>query len=240
MARASASVVGSGTVGPEPITAGSSPGTSEIARVTTRAGCARRASRPPLMRDRCFRTVLISPMLAPERSSARVTACLSASVNPSTGAIQLADAPPESSTSTRSSGPAPSASVERPLGGLKPGGIGNRMAGLDHRDDLGRPAIALPRHGDAGEPARRQRRRISRFRHLGHGARGLAGRQHDQPARRGGGGRCGGRQDDGCAAAIAVRNNPFRNALAVMPSSWLRSAGHFIARRGCPPGASWL
>ena len=33
MARASASVVGSGTVGPEPITAGSSPGTSEIASV---------------------------------------------------------------------------------------------------------------------------------------------------------------------------------------------------------------
>ena len=33
--------VGSGTVGPEPITAGSSPGTSEIASVTTRAGCAR-------------------------------------------------------------------------------------------------------------------------------------------------------------------------------------------------------
>ena len=37
-ARASAKLVGSGTVGPEAITAGSSPGTSEIASVTTRAG----------------------------------------------------------------------------------------------------------------------------------------------------------------------------------------------------------
>src|SRR5204862_703649 len=45
----------------------------------------------------------------------------------------------------------------------------------------------------------------------------------------GAGGRCGGRQDDGCAAAIAVRNNPSRSVLAAMPSSGL-SAGHFIAR----------
>ncbi len=34
-----------GTVGPEPITAGSSPGTSETASVTTRAGWAARARR---------------------------------------------------------------------------------------------------------------------------------------------------------------------------------------------------
>ena len=38
MARASASVVGSGTVGPEPIADGSSPGTSEIAMVKSFAG----------------------------------------------------------------------------------------------------------------------------------------------------------------------------------------------------------
>ena len=64
--------------GPSRSPPGSSPGTSEIASVTTRAGCARDASRPPLMRERCLRTVFISPMLAPERNSARVTACLSA------------------------------------------------------------------------------------------------------------------------------------------------------------------
>ena len=33
----------------------------------------------------------------------------------------------------------------------------------------------------------------------------------------GAGGRCGGRQADGCAAAIAVRNNPSRSALVAMP-----------------------
>ncbi len=38
MARASAKVVASGTVGPEAITEGSSPGTSEIASVSTGAG----------------------------------------------------------------------------------------------------------------------------------------------------------------------------------------------------------
>jgi len=58
-ARASASVVGSGVVGPEPMVAGSSPGTSEMASVSIGADVALR-SRPPLMRDRCRRTVFIS------------------------------------------------------------------------------------------------------------------------------------------------------------------------------------
>ena len=64
-ARASAKVVGSGTVGPEAMTAGSSPGTSEIASVTICAGAAAAASRPPLIAERCLRTQLISPMVAP-------------------------------------------------------------------------------------------------------------------------------------------------------------------------------
>ena len=78
MARASASVVGSGTVGPEAIADGSSCGTSEIASVTISARWPARASRPPLIRDRCLRTVLISPIGAPERSSARVNCCFCA------------------------------------------------------------------------------------------------------------------------------------------------------------------
>ena len=80
--------------------------TGELASVTTRAGCACAASRPPLMRERCLRTVLISPIAAPDLRSARVTACFSASARPAAGAIQLADAPPEMSTSTRSPAPA--------------------------------------------------------------------------------------------------------------------------------------
>ena len=123
-ARASDSVEGSPTVGPEPITAGWSPGTSEIASVTTRAGCARVASRPPLMRERCFRTVFISVMLAPERSSARVMSCFSSSVIPAAGAIQLADAPPESSTSTRSSTSATSANSSARSAAARPAASG--------------------------------------------------------------------------------------------------------------------
>ena len=104
MARASASVVGSGTVGPEAITAGSSCGTSEIASVTMApACCPARASRPPLICDRCLRTQLMASIGAPERSSARVTACFCAKLTPSTGAIQFAEPPPDSSTSSRSS-----------------------------------------------------------------------------------------------------------------------------------------
>src|SRR5262249_18439751 len=92
--------------GPEPIADGSSPGTSEIASVTSLAGCASLARRPPLMRERCLRTVLISPMAAPERKSARVTACLSANERPSAGAIQLAEAPPDIRPSGRLGAPA--------------------------------------------------------------------------------------------------------------------------------------
>ncbi len=106
-ARASAKLVASGTVGPEAITAGSSPGTSLIASVTTRAGEAAAASRPPLIAERCFRTAFISVIVAPLASSARFTACLSASVSPSAGKASSADPPPEISASTRSSGPRP-------------------------------------------------------------------------------------------------------------------------------------
>ncbi len=69
IARASAKVVGSATVGPDAMVPGSSPGTSEMSSVTTRAGYAAAASRPPLIAERCFRTVFISPMVAPEESS---------------------------------------------------------------------------------------------------------------------------------------------------------------------------
>ena len=69
---ASAQVVGSGTVGPLAMTAGSSPGTSLISSVTTRAGAQRAASRPPLIADRCLRTQFISSIAAPLRSSALV------------------------------------------------------------------------------------------------------------------------------------------------------------------------
>ena len=59
------------------------------------------------MADRCFRTQFISAIVAPEASKARFTACLSASAIPAAGSAMRADAPPEISASTRSSGPSP-------------------------------------------------------------------------------------------------------------------------------------
>ena len=121
---------GSGTVGPEPITAGSSPGTSEIASVST-ARVRAPARRPPLMRERCLRTVFISPMLAPERSSARVTACLSASATLAPArsswptrrptAAPARDRPPSPSSASASARSAAASSLIR-----------HRMPGFDH------------------------------------------------------------------------------------------------------------
>ena len=68
-AHASRNVVGSGTVGPEPITLRSSPTTSEIARHTVGPAAAA-ASRPPLTADRCFRMVFSAVISAPPFSSA--------------------------------------------------------------------------------------------------------------------------------------------------------------------------
>ena len=149
MARASASVVGSGTVGPEAIAEGSSCGTSEIASVTISARWPARASRPPLIRDRCLRTVLISPIGAPERSSARVTCCFCANDMPSTGAIQFAEPPPDSSTSSRSSAPALCGQLQAFLRALQSGLVGHGMAGLDHLDPPRRHAMAVAGGGDA-------------------------------------------------------------------------------------------
>ena len=107
--RASAKVVGSGTVGPEAMVAGSSPGTSEIARVSTRAGHAAAASRPPLIAERCLRTQFISEIVAPERSRSPVTACLSASATPGAGTASSAEPPPEIRHRARSPSPSPRA-----------------------------------------------------------------------------------------------------------------------------------
>ena len=53
------------TVGPLAMSAGSSPGTSEITSASVRAGNAAAASRPPLTADSCLRTAFISPIGAP-------------------------------------------------------------------------------------------------------------------------------------------------------------------------------
>ena len=103
MPNASAQVLASATVGPEAMSRGSSPGTSEMSSVTTRAGWQAAASRPPLMADRWRRTQFISPMLAPERSNCWLISCLSASVMPSSGSGSKDEPPPEIRHSTVSS-----------------------------------------------------------------------------------------------------------------------------------------
>ncbi len=65
--------LGSGTQGPDAMCTGSSPTTSEMISASTRAPLAARASCPPETRVRCLRTVLMSWMVAPALSSARVT-----------------------------------------------------------------------------------------------------------------------------------------------------------------------
>lgn len=109
MARASAPVLPSGTVGPEATTAGSSPGTSDTTSVTTRAGWQASASRPPLIADRWRRTRFISPIGAPQRSSSRFSARFSSKLMPGAGSDIRAEPPPDTRHSTRSSGPSPAA-----------------------------------------------------------------------------------------------------------------------------------
>ena len=148
IARESSNVLGSGTVGPEAITAGSSPGTSLIARVTTRAGRAAAASRPPLMAERCLRTQFISEMFAPDASKARLIACLSASERPAAGAAHNADPPPEISASTRSSEPKPAHALQQPTCASFAVGIRHGVRGLDHLDVPSRHVVAVG--GDDG------------------------------------------------------------------------------------------
>ena len=69
MASASTQLEVSPTVGPDAMSQGWSPGTSEISSVTTLGGWQAAAKRPPLMAERCRRTQFISLMLAPDLST---------------------------------------------------------------------------------------------------------------------------------------------------------------------------
>ena len=104
--------------------------TSESSRDSTRAGAARRASCPPLMREMCLRTALISWMVAPQASSSRVVACFSSSVMPSAGRGRSADAPPEIRQITRSSRPAAGGDLRRCARAGDAALVGDRVAAL--------------------------------------------------------------------------------------------------------------
>ena len=115
----------SGTVGPEAMTSSGSPSTSEMISVTSRPARHARSNPPPLMRLSCLRTVLSCSMLAPAALRWRVTASLSASVMPSTGAGIRAEPPPEIRHRQRSSGPSDSTSRRISSAPATPSGVGS-------------------------------------------------------------------------------------------------------------------
>src|SRR5216683_2011416 len=96
MCLASATVVGSGSVGPDASADSFPTGTSLTASVTFVALCAAAASRPPFTAEMCFRTVLIASIGAPQFTSALCICCTSSSVCAgSSGNSTRADPPPE-------------------------------------------------------------------------------------------------------------------------------------------------
>ena len=88
---------------PDPITSRLFPITSDKISESTAAGYASAASQPPLMLDRCFLTVFISLILAPELSSRRVVYCFISSVIGCAGNGSNAEAPPEMTQMIKSS-----------------------------------------------------------------------------------------------------------------------------------------
>ncbi len=179
MSSASRQVVGSATVGPEAMSSGRSPGTSDITSAMTRAGWHAAASRPPLIADRWRRTQFISAMVAPLASIARLTACLSSSVRPGSGSGSSAEPPPEirhSDDVVRAAGRCTLASMRCPCAACMPGVVGHRVRGLDDLDAAARRAVAVARHHESG-----QRAAPVLFDRLRHRGRGLAGADHHQP-----------------------------------------------------------
>ena len=173
-AAAVAKVETSGAVGPEPMTSRLSPMTSESSRDSTRAGAARRASWPPLMREMCLRTALISWMGAPQASSSRVMACFSSSVMPSAGRGMSAEAPPEIRQSTRSSRPARGGDLGDACAAGDAALIGHGVAALVQLDAAQFGEVAVLDVDQAGGDAGAE----DALGGLRHGGSGFAGADH--------------------------------------------------------------
>ena len=187
-------------------------------RVTTRAGDAAIASLPPLIAERCLRTMFISPMRAPLLSSARVIACLSASVTSPPGSDSSADPPPEMSASTRSSLVRPCA-----IARISP------AAAMPAASGFGCPASTTRiRFVGAPWPARVTTRPSSGPRQCFSTAAAIAAAALPAPTTivrpLGGSGRCSGTISAGSAAATAASNserNSVRGSetiIAIMPN----------------------
>ena len=208
------SVVGSGTVGPEPIAEGSSPGTSEIAIVTSFAGCACRASRPPLMRERCLRTVLISPIVgagAQQRARHRLLVGERNAVGRRDPVGRSAARHQHQHEIVRAlRHRRASARDRRPPGRPHPGS-GGRPRSCARVASAGRSRGARPRRRSGVRPAIRSWFEIVSLPRLRSSTRPPCRRRAGSSRPAGGGGSSGGRHDAGCAAATAVRNRSARN-----------------------------
>ena len=155
---------------------GSSPGTSEIRRLTTLAGCAAAASRPPLIAERCFRTTFIWAMSAPLARSARFTACLSSSVNPGAGSASRADPPPDQEED-KIIRPGLLGELQDALGRGTAWSIWNRVCCLDDLDPPTGYGVTVARDDEAFE-----RRRPVLLDRLGHRGRRLSATKYDGAA----------------------------------------------------------
>ena len=190
-----ANVVGSATVGPEAITDGSSPGTSETSSATTGAGQAASARRPPFMDDRCLRTQLTAAMGAPLRSSAAETSRSSASSRPGRGQGEQRRAAARDQAEhevvlgqARDRGDDASRRVTTCL-------VGHWVGGLDDGHLLAVDGVPVGRDDDARQgplPAPLDRARHGRGRLAGAHDHGASGGRRRQPGRHDRLGRCRG------------------------------------------------
>src|SRR5262249_60535214 len=98
------------------------------------AGNAQRAKPPPLIQERCLRTVLISWIAAPQASNRRLTVSLSSRERPAAGLTSRLEGPPGKQKQKRSEGSLRASSAARcsaPATLPEPGGGGStRASGL--------------------------------------------------------------------------------------------------------------
>ena len=149
---------GSGTVGPEPITAGSSPGTSEIASVTSRGRCGARGEPAALdAREMLAHGVDLADRGAGAQQCPRHRLLLrQRQARGRRDPVGRGAARQQHQHQVVGGRRGRRARASRSAAG-ESGRVGHRMAGLDHRARaaVGR-AVAVAGHGKAGKAVRRQ------------------------------------------------------------------------------------
>ena len=122
-------------------------------RLTVSAGKAAAASRPPLIAERCFRTVFIAVMSAPEASSARLTACFSSRRDPLRRQGEQRRAAARNQAEHQVVRPGAFGEREDAARSVAPARVGDRVRGLDDLDPLAGYAMAGPGDDQALERA---------------------------------------------------------------------------------------